>query len=97
MTYGTAGFNNTENKAKSRYSLTFAQPLTEQLTAKFVYGDRNTAAGGFYDYAVGADYDLGTGLTVSGTYSAASDQGATDAGSVAARQGRLVVGLSQAF
>ena len=100
MTYGTAGFNNTENKAKSRYSLTFAQPLTEQLTAKFVYGDRNGAAGGYHDYAVGADYDLGAGLTASGTYSAASDKGldpVADAGAVAARKGRLVVGLSKSF
>ena len=97
MTYGTAGFNNTENKAKSRYSLTFAQPLTEQLTAKFVYGDRNGAAGGYHDYAVGADYDLGAGLTASGTYSAASDKGTTDAGVIASRKGRLVVGLSKSF
>lgn len=102
MTYGTAGFNNTENKAKSRYSLTLAQPINEKLTAKFVYGDRNTAAGGYYDYAVGADYDLGDGLTVSGTYSAASDKGqdastSDGANAIAARKGRLVVGFSKSF
>jgi len=102
MTYGTAGYNNTDSKAKSRYSLTFAQPINEKLTAKLVYADRNSAADGFYDYAVGADYDLGDGLTVSGTYSAASDKGqdaSTSAGAnaIAARKGRLVVGLSKSF
>jgi uncharacterized protein (TIGR02001 family) len=98
MTYGTAGAQKTsDNKSKSRYSLTFAQPLTEQLTAKFVYADRNTAADGYYDYAVGADYDLGAGLTASGTYSAASDKGTTDDGVIAARKGRLVLGLSKSF
>jgi uncharacterized protein (TIGR02001 family) len=100
VTRGTAGYNNADSQSKSRYSLTFAQPINEKLTAKFVYGDRNTAAGGFYDYAVGADYDLGDGLTVSGTYSAASDKGldaVADAGEIAARKGRLVVGLSKSF
>ncbi len=71
--------------------------MTEQLTAKFVYGDRNAAAGGYSDYAVGVDYDMGQGLTVSGTYSEASDKDETDADVIAARQGRWVVGLSQSF
>jgi uncharacterized protein (TIGR02001 family) len=103
MTYGTGGATKSaDNKAKSRYSLTFAQPINEKLTAKFVYADRNNAAEGYYDYAVGADYDLGEGLTVSGTYSAASDKGqdastTPGANAIAARQGRLVVGLSKSF
>ncbi len=98
MTYGTAGAQQTsDDQAKSRYSLTLAQPVTEQLTAKFVYGDRNAAAGGYSDYAVGVDYDMGQGLTVSGTYSEASDKDETDADVIAARQGRWVVGLSQSF
>jgi len=99
-TYGIGGSTKNESKAKSRYSLTFAQPINDKLTAKFVYGDRNNAAGSFHDYAVGADYDLGDGLTVSGTYSAASDKGldaVEDAGEIAARKGRLVVGLSKSF
>lgn len=62
-----------------------------------MYGDRNGAAGGYHDYAVGADYDLGAGLTASGTYSAASDKGTTDAGVIASRKGSLVVGLSKSF
>jgi uncharacterized protein (TIGR02001 family) len=101
VTYGIgAGLVDADKKALARYSLTFAQPLTEQLTAKFVYGDRNRANGGFIDYAVGAEYNMGNDLTVSTTYSAASDKGLdpiTDAGKVAARKGRLVVGLSKSF
>lgn len=100
VTYGVGGYNNTDNEAKSRYSLTLAQPLTEQLTAKLVYGDRNTANGGFSDYGVGAEYDMGNDLTFSAMYSKASTKGLDaedDAGDIAARKGRLVVGLSKSF
>jgi uncharacterized protein (TIGR02001 family) len=98
VTYGTGGsLKNEDGKALSRYSLTLAQPLTEQLTAKLVYGDRNTANGGFSDYGVGAEYDMGNDLTFSAMYSKASDKGEEDAGTIAARKGRLVVGLSKSF
>jgi len=101
VTYGVGGsIKDDDNKALIRYSLTFAQPLTEKLTAKFVYGDRNSVAGGHTDYAIGADYDLNDGLTASATYSAASNKGldrVADAGDRKARQGRLVVGLSKSF
>lgn len=101
VTYGTGGsLKSADKKALIRYSLTVAQPLTEQLTAKLVYGDRNNANGGFSDYALGGEYDLGSDLTLSAMYSAASDKdldATTDADTIAARKGRLVVGLSKAF
>ena len=101
VTYGTGGsLKNEDKKALARYSLTFAQPLTEQLTAKVVYGDRNKENGGFSDYAVGAEYDMGSDLTLSAMYSEASNKGldpVEDAGSIEARKGRLVVGMSKSF
>ena len=82
------------NKKASRYSITLAQPVNEQLTAILVYGDRNRKGGNFSDFAVGADYDLGDGMTASALVSGA---GKVDGVKDPANKTRLVLGLSKSF
>lgn len=82
------------NKKASRQSMTLAQPLTDKVTATLVYGDRNKKAGNFNDFAVGADYDLGEGMTLSALVSGA---GKVDGVKVPANKTRLVVGLAKSF
>lgn len=91
----TRGLTDGANKKFSRYSLTLSQPLSEQLSVKLVLGDRNKRAGGSSDFGIGADYDMGNGMTVSGLISGAGKpNGSTKPDN---NKTRLVVGLSQSF
>lgn len=82
------------NKKASRRSITLTQPIDDKLTAMVVYGDRNKIAGNFDDFAVGADYDLGEGMTLSALVSGA---GKVDGVKAPANKTRLVVGLAKSF
>lgn len=95
LTHGvTDAYQDAQGNAKSRLSLTLAQPVNEQLTFKLVLADRNRAAGGFADFAVGADYTLASGLTLSALVSGA---GKVDGVRPEAHKTRLIVGLTQTF
>lgn len=74
----------------SRASLTYTHAQTETTSISVTYGNRNATAGNYSDYAIGVNHDLGSGKSLSMTYSAAS-------GSDPARDGRLVVGVTQSF
>ena len=97
--YGIATFKVTHglsdhNKKASRYSLTLAQPVNEQLTAKLVLGERNNKAGDFSDFALGADYDLGDGMTLSAMVAGAGKVGGVKPDE---NKTRLVVGIGNSF
>ena len=92
VTNGLNGSTKDGSAAKRRLSLSYDHAISEQVGVTVTYGMRNKAAGSFNDFAVGASYALGGDLSVSATYS-----GATDSASDAARKNRLVFGLSQGF
>lgn len=106
FSYGVATFKATRgltdqvNKKHSRYSITLSQPVNDNLTVNLVLADRNKRSGGHSDFAVGADYDLGDGLTFSAVVSGAGKTIDSDTGLKSkpdSHKSRLVAGLSKSF
>jgi len=91
----THGLTKDVNKRNERYSLTLSQPINDKLSVSLVLADRNKRNGGHNDFAVGADYDLGDGMTATAVFSGAGkkDDGTDPEG----HKNRLVVGFSKSF
>lgn len=90
LTHGTSG----AIKKHSRFGLSVAQPLTDQLTLEAGVGFRNKSNGnsGSHDYSIGVSYDLGNDLTASAMLSGAQRSKVGDAG-----KDRLILGISKSF
>lgn len=104
FSYGIATFKATRGlsdsvKKQSRYSLTLSQPVNDKLAVNLVLADRNKRAGDFNDFAVGADYDLGDGMSLSAVVSGAGKKLNADGvkEKLDTHKTRLVVGLSKSF
>lgn len=104
FSYGIATFKATRGltdnvKKQSRYSLTLSQPVNDKLTVNLVLADRNKRSGGHSDFAVGADYDLGDGMSLSAVISGAGKKLDEDGvkQKLDTHKTRLVVGLSKSF
>jgi uncharacterized protein (TIGR02001 family) len=82
-------------KNMSRYSVTLAQPVNDQLSLRLVLGDRNKKAGGHNDFGLGANYLLGDGMTLTAMYSGAGKK--DDGTKPSSHNSRLVVGVSKSF
>lgn len=83
------------NKDFVRYALTFTQPINANLSASLTLADRNRRNGGYSDFALGADYTLAQGRSLSLNLSGA---GKTVEGfKPDAHKTRLVLGLKQTF
>jgi uncharacterized protein (TIGR02001 family) len=95
----TRGLTDGANKKYSRYSLTLSQPVNDKLTMNLVLADRNKRSGGHSDFAVGADYDLGDGMSLSAAVSGAGKKLDEDGvkQKLDTHKTRLVVGLSKSF
>lgn len=98
--YGIATFDVTYglsdgNDKWSRYAITLTQPVNDKLSVNLVLGDRNSRAGGFNDFAIGAEYDLGDGMTASAVVSGAGKE--ADGTKPDAHKTRLVLGLTKSF
>lgn len=94
----TRGLTDGANKKFSRYSLTLNQPVNDKLSVKLVLADRNSRSGGHNDFAIGADYDMGNGMTASASISGAGKK-IVDGEKVKldAHKNRLVLGVTQSF
>jgi uncharacterized protein (TIGR02001 family) len=104
FSYGIASFKATRgltdgaNKKYSRYSLTLTQPINDKLSVNLVLADRNKRSGGHSDFAVGADYDLGDGVSLTAAVSGAGkkvEDGVKTKPDT--HKSRLVVGISKSF
>lgn len=85
---------NADGDAKQRFALSYDYSVNDKLGLNVTYGKRNKAGGDFADYAVGASYDLGDGMSMSATFSGAEKKADADNGE---RDNRLVLGMSKSF
>ena len=92
----THGLTKDVNKRFERYSLTLSQPINDKLTVNLVLADRNKRnTGGASDYSVGAEYDLGDGMTATAVVAGAGK--IADGTKPIGHKSRLIVGLTKSF
>ena len=91
----TRGLTDEVNKKQSRYSLTLSQPVNEKVTINLVLADRNKRAGGFNDFALGAEFDLGDGMSATAVVAGAGKK--DDGEKPDSHKTRLILGVAKAF
>ena len=91
----TRGLTDEVNKKQSRYSLTLSQPVNDKVTVNLVLADRNKRAGGHNDFSLGAEYDLGEGMTATAVVAGAGKK--DDGSKPDSHKTRLILGVAKAF
>ena len=91
----TRGLTDAVNKKQSRYSLTLSQPVNDKVTVNLVLADRNKRGGGHNDFSLGAEYDLGEGMTATAMVAGAGKK--DDGSKPESHKTRLILGMAKAF
>ena len=89
------GLTTDVNKKSEHYSLTLSQPINDKVTVNLVLADRNKVSGGHNNFSLGADYDLGDGMTATAVVAGAGKK--DDGSKPDSHKTRLILGVSKSF